>query len=136
MRMKEAARPRVVDGGWLPFSPISIIQSTAGSIDGFDPRDGDRRLTSDRALQENGDYTSYLVDKDGNEYEPYSLAWRYLGMYLDCDVDKEEDRRNLENRDGGNCDRVLLWAAVSDICRDVRQNGDFSNIRFDRLTLY
>ena len=28
------------------------------------------------------DFQSLLVDKDGNEYDPYSLAWRYLGLYI------------------------------------------------------
>ena len=27
-----------------------------------------------------------LVDKDGITYDPYSLAWRYLGIYIDCDI--------------------------------------------------
>jgi hypothetical protein len=28
-----------------------------------------------------------LVDSNGVEYDSYALAWRYLGMYMDCDVD-------------------------------------------------
>jgi hypothetical protein len=107
--MPEVTRPRIVDGGWLPFSPISIIKSRSS----FDPRSGNRRIPADRTLQDNAEAATYLVDKDGNEYETYSLAWRYIGMYLDCDIDQEDngDRRNLDS--GGNCDRVLLWAAVS-----------------------
>jgi hypothetical protein len=35
-------------------------------------------------------YESYLVDSKGNQYEPYSMAWRYLGMYIDCDIQQEE----------------------------------------------
>lgn len=68
---------------------------------------------------------SYLVDKNGELYEPYSLAWRYLGMYMDCDptqqqyadeADQEfEGRRGLEgDGDENDCSRKLLWAAVSD----------------------
>ena len=34
-------------------------------------------------------YESYLVDSNGNQYEPYSMAWRYLGMYIDCDIQQE-----------------------------------------------
>ena len=34
----------------------------------------------------NDDYESLLVDSRGNSYEPYSLAWRYLGLYSDCDA--------------------------------------------------
>ena len=84
-----------------------------------------RRRRQRRRLDSHDDedqQSSFLVDKDGNEYEPYALAWRYLGMYLDCDLDEEkeddeeeedEDRRlGSGSRDGG-CNRVLLWAAVS-----------------------
>jgi len=43
---------------------------------------------------------SYLVDKDGNEYEPYSMAWRYLGMYIDCDVQQQEyDDEDIDESD-------------------------------------
>ena len=46
------------------------------------------------------------------------LAWRYLGMYIDCDLDEENDeseRRLAGNGSGDsdNCERILLWAAVS-----------------------
>ena len=66
----------------------------------------------------NDEYTSYLVDKNGNEYEPYSLAWRYLGMYIDCDIEEQDVDREQEGderrflSDDSNCERVLLWAAV------------------------
>ena len=75
---------------------------------------------------DNGD--SYLVDADGEEYEPYSLAWRYLGMFIDCDDnnnnndnnddDNNEDqerRRHLSQDDqqsDSGCRRKVLWAAV------------------------
>ena len=84
-------------------------------------------LTTTRQLDvDNGD--SYLVDKDGEEYEPYSLAWRYLGMFIDCDDDpssgqdnddddEERRRRHLsqDNNDPSDsgCKRKVLWAAVS-----------------------
>lgn len=71
---------------------------------------------ANRYLDGDGDFTSYLVDRNGDEYEPYSLAWRYLGMYIDCDIDEQQvqdERRFLQDGDGDNCERVLLWAAVS-----------------------
>jgi len=77
-----------------------------------------------RDLESGDDYINYLVDKNGNEYEPYSLAWRYLGMYIDCDFEDNEEEyegeydgdpeRFLEGDDGDDCDRVLLWAAYVD----------------------
>ena len=39
-----------------------------------------------RSLGSNHGYESLLVDSRGNSYEPYSLAWRYLGLYSDCDA--------------------------------------------------
>jgi hypothetical protein len=68
-----------------------------------------------RQLSEEDNYVSYLVDRNGNAYEPYSLAWRYLGMYIDCDVDAQGDNeeRFLEGDDDDDCQRTVLWAAVS-----------------------
>ena len=52
------------------------------------------------------DGTLYLVDSDGNEYEPYATAWRYLGMFIDC---------GGNNNRYGSCYRRVLWAAVSEM---------------------
>jgi len=76
----------------------------------------------DRLLSESNDYQyeNHFIDKDGNEYDPYSLAWRYLGLYMDCADDQQNnggnnnDRRGLSGDDGGSCPRVLLWAAYHD----------------------
>jgi hypothetical protein len=58
---------------------------------------------------------SVFVDTSGTAYEPYSLAWRYLGMYIDCGEEENEngDRRRLSKDDKNDCTRKLLWAAVS-----------------------
>jgi len=76
--------------------------------------------TARRRLE--GESSSYLVDEDGNEYEPYSLAWRYLGLFLDCqdkDSSNQQDGRKLNNEDNENqdtsqCLRKVLWAAYHD----------------------
>ncbi|KAL9190458.1 hypothetical protein ACHAXT_007669, partial [Thalassiosira profunda] len=69
------------------------------------------------------DYASILVDKHGNEYDPYSLAWRYLGLYIgDCDAAGDDDngsrdhgRRLPSDDEGGECgERKVLWAAYVD----------------------
>jgi len=53
---------------------------------------------SDRNLDS---YVSpYMIDSYGNEYDSYALAWRYLGIYMDC------------NSSSSSCSRKLLWAAV------------------------
>jgi len=136
----------VADGGRLPISPRRFLEQSAAAAapprretsyyraEATTDQQQQRALDSDDA----GYYSSYIVDKDGNEYEPYSLAWRYLGMYLDCDPqdysdddayndeggdgDDEDEgrRRNTRERDlggsqdGGNCERLLLWAAYVD----------------------
>lgn len=76
----------------------------------------------------NGGQGSYLVDASGNPYEPYALSWRYLGMYIDCDVvssgvmmdddtqNQINRRRHLESGDSDDvCSRKVLWAAVSSV---------------------
>lgn len=69
---------------------------------------------------------SYFVDTEGNAYEPYSLAWRYLGMYLDCDLEEGDALQDDEEANGSgeenDCSRKLLWAAVSTVAcvfRDI-----------------
>jgi len=73
-------------------------------------------IKNNRNLDSHDDYGSYLVDRDGYSYNPYSLGWRYLGMYIDCDLDSmyeaQEGRRKLE--DNVECTRKLLWAAYVD----------------------
>eukprot|EP00592_Proboscia_alata_P017334 CAMPEP_0194393308 /NCGR_PEP_ID=MMETSP0174-20130528/123226_1 /TAXON_ID=216777 /ORGANISM="Proboscia alata, Strain PI-D3" /LENGTH=213 /DNA_ID=CAMNT_0039188977 /DNA_START=122 /DNA_END=763 /DNA_ORIENTATION=- len=59
---------------------------------------------------------SYLVDSDGTAYTSYSLAWRYLGMFIDCDNDNDNNNNNRrlssDSGDGdGSCTRKVLWAA-------------------------
>ena len=75
------------------------------------------------------DATSYLVDTNGKAYEAYSLAWRYLGMYIDCDLPEQQegqDSSSSSNFDNVNrklasgdqqendCSRKILWAAYYD----------------------
>ena len=70
------------------------------------------------------DLENLLVDKDGVAYDPNSLSWRYLGLYVDCD---DQDNNGSGSRDDGNgnddgggggggsyCQRKLLWAAYLD----------------------
>lgn len=69
---------------------------------------------------EDGGSSSVYVDHNGNEYEPYSMGWRYLGMYIDCQTSDYGTRRNLNSGSGSGdgdeaCARKLLWAAVSHI---------------------
>lgn len=82
-------------------------------------------LENRRSMNEDNDdgFQSVYVDSQGNEYEPYSMAWRYLGMYMDCEVDDdgnyyandENDRRDLGSGSGDDtCGRKLLWAAYVD----------------------
>jgi hypothetical protein len=100
-------------------------------------------LNVPRALNENND-NQYLLDANGNEYDPYSLAWRYLGMYIDCDVDQhqrddnangddvfrrqKQRRRHMASGDGNDdddCSRKLLWAAYHDPGYKEGQIGEY-----------
>jgi hypothetical protein len=50
------------------------------------------------------------------QYNEYAQAWRYMGLYIDCDADVQNaQRRQLEQQqDNENaCKRYLLWGAVS-----------------------
>ena len=84
------------------------------------------RKSRDLESKDDDGSSTYFVDADGNEMEPYSMAWRYLGMYMDCDLDESyvqgqgDDRQRTrqlgDSEDGeGDCERVLLWAAVSNV---------------------
>jgi hypothetical protein len=95
-------------GDRLPVSPIQFTTHQK-------PQQQHRKQADGQKEEEN-QFVSYLVDKNGDEYDPYSLAWRYLGMHIDCETaadDGERKNRRLENHDEGekNCQRVLLWAA-------------------------
>lgn len=73
-----------------------------------------------RALNEdnnNDQTTSYLVDANGDAYEPYSLAWRYLGMYIDCDIE-EHNNGDKDGNDNSYSD---------DVFRERRQLTDTSH---------
>jgi len=77
-------------------------------------------LDQHRGLDEN----SYLVDSDGNAYQPYSLAWRFLGLFIDCN-----ENRRLEDGDA-YCQRNVLWAAYNDEKYTGNSIGEYSF--FDR----
>lgn len=75
-----------------------------------------------RSLSNDYQYESHFVDTDGNEYDPYSLAWRYLGIYMDCGDQNYQnegegadgDRERELSGDEDSCQRKLLWAAYHD----------------------
>jgi hypothetical protein len=62
-----------------------------------------------------GTYTSpYFVDKYGNEYESYAMAWRYLGLYMDCGSSSSSRTLSWYNsyKQSKACYPKVLWAAV------------------------
>jgi hypothetical protein len=79
-----------------------------------------------RDLYSADNHQSYLVDSSGNSYDAYSLAWRYLGLYIDCEISNTTNfyqyynynngysRKLPENNKDGECQRKLLWAAYVD----------------------
>ena len=90
--------------------------------------------------QDNQD-APYFVDKDGVEYEPYSLSWRYLGIYMDCDVDEIgvgdlynywDDDDNWQGGNGGGQqekgdDDTFQWNEDDQV--DIDQATDWSRRR-------
>lgn len=118
----QAAAPtkkRILDGERLPFSPKHFLDGDHHHH--HHSRGTANRNDHHRELESNEEeFASFLVDRNGNEYEPYSLAWRYLGMYMDCNVDyysyyeSEYVGRFLGENGNGDCERVLLWAAYVD----------------------
>ena len=82
-------------------------------------------------------YKDEFVDGLETQYNEYAQAWRYLGLFVDCNVYANNKRRVLEEvdaededvadeeqaeeevveeevvDDGKVCKRYLLWAAVS-----------------------
>jgi len=65
-----------------------------------------------RQLGGSGDDGGYLVDSSGNILAPYSLSWRYLGIFLDSCSDN--DNRKLGNNNNNYYCRKVLWAAYHD----------------------
>jgi hypothetical protein len=58
-------------------------------------------------------YKEDFVDGLETQYNEYAQAWRYLGLFMDCDYVAQAQRRSLAADDGTVCKRYLLWAAVS-----------------------
>lgn len=122
------------DGVTLPRHPIvPPADFLSSSTPPFLQKHQHAQQEYHRFLNENDDsFQSHLVDSKGDEYDPYSLSWRYLGVYIDCDVeamiDGEDDnydegespddrkfRRRLSgSNDDGSCSRKLLWSAYVD----------------------
>jgi hypothetical protein len=60
----------------------------------------------------------YMQDDQGNKFATYSMSWRYLGMYIDCDLPEPDvdavnrQRRHLKDNKNNQCVRKVMWAAV------------------------
>jgi hypothetical protein len=108
------------------IAPTTATATTGGSRIGRQDDTGLPRFLKD---EDNNGKSTYLVDANGNAYEPYALSWRYLGMYADCDLtiamgdmdglNRRHRGRQLGNNNNNNnngdqddCTRKVLWAAV------------------------
>lgn len=136
----EAMKPLVIPTSEMIPAPLAIVNPQSHLERQFDVlalnrlADPKPRWLKDevrRSLGGGGDgkdaFQSVLVDSDGNAYEPYAIAWRYLGLYIDCDDDDDEEgaddddgegrRLSGDHGDDEDCSRKLLWAAVRCIGR-------------------
>lgn len=61
-------------------------------------------------------YKDDFVDGLETQYNEYAQAWRYMGLYIDCEyqAQNQQRERDLEeqNNNGNVCKRYLLWGAV------------------------
>ncbi|KAL9182117.1 hypothetical protein ACHAXT_012769 [Thalassiosira profunda] len=68
-----------------------------------------------RSLDESNAVRARFADWRGREYDPDSLAWRYLGVYMDCDADGTSiSAEDISGEDGDDCRRRIMWAAYRD----------------------
>ena len=116
------------------FFTVVLCDTNRKAIMSFETDVVGRSQQGQRELDDAGYYYNYFADQYGYAYEPYSLSWRYLGMYIDCDIEgannaydgengdeddgddgDEEDanegngggRRHLENDQGNDCSRKV-----------------------------
>jgi hypothetical protein len=69
-----------------------------------------RTLSSSTEPVASSSSCSFLPSTD--YYPEYAVAWRYLGISVDCNY-QGNGHRSLENNNGNSCARVLLYAVVS-----------------------
>jgi len=62
-----------------------------------------------KSSDSNSDNCAFLDSNE--EYPEYAVAWRMLGLSMDCDYAGNR-RRRLEGGDDQGCTRVLLYAVV------------------------
>lgn len=98
------------------------------------------RPSRDRELGGSGDDDNFLINpRTGQAYEPYGMAWRYLGVYLDCDGYYDDDYNNGNQKarqrqmssDDAPCTRKVLWAAYIDPEYSGRSIGEYQFYDFE-----
>ena len=70
----------------------------------------DRTLSSTTPVASSSS-CSFLPNSENDYYPEYAIAWRYLGISVDCNY-QGNGHRSLQNN-GNMCARVLLYAVVS-----------------------
>jgi hypothetical protein len=136
----------------LTMSESTATRPPPRAIRGYEDTLGQRQLNNKDNDKNNG----YFVDADGNAYEPYAMAWRYLGLFIDCNsgddergkqreerrLDDNNDNNNNDNNNNDNdknnnnndknndgsssCQRRLLWAAYHDTHYRGGSMGEYS----------
>ena len=73
----------------------------------------DRTLSSTTPVASSSS-CSFMPASQNDYYPEYAIAWRYLGISVDCNY-QGNGHRSLQNNNGNMCARVLLYAVVRDI---------------------
>jgi hypothetical protein len=107
---------------WTTMAIMNAGKSSSSSSSSSNNNNGRHLENNDN---HNDNHQTYLADNEGTAYEPYSLAWRLLGMYIDCDV--EEQQNDNDKNNGGN--------DGNDVHRERRQLKRQENPYNDRRSL-
>ena len=110
---------------------MSIIKTSASRTATRNHRHRHQLIPEHRALDQ--DDSNFLSDSN---YKAYSLAWRFLGLYIDCDVNNDDtiddaDGNNGNGNDDGDgddgsyCYRKVLWAAYHDANYEGGSIGEY-----------
>ena len=73
----------------------------------------DRTLATSTSATPSSSSCSFLPSSKNDYYPEYAIAWRFLGISVDCNYQGNGHRELQNNYNGAMCSRVILYAVVS-----------------------